>query len=183
VSVNDRHSGTVLVRRESLEEPPAIVPLTDEADRRQSDRLVGKYLATSGECGVWSRRRLQCRAFESPLASCGCAFRRSWSHLVEPARYLYNMLEYLSEPDPWEQTLVKGYRASRPKTSSARRMCSIIIGLGSDSRGGFLRLQRAASDFNSDHLTSEYNRKGSLVPLPGSMFPQQNTKGLRIIFR
>lgn len=147
--------------------------LSDEIDRRQSADWLGNYLA--------NERRMRCviavgdfnaEPFEAPFGELRLRARRTFSSALwsraTPA-YLYNTAwKYLSEPDSFEQTLVMGYRASRPKTShGTANVFDQLLVSGAVLRRGMLRLQDGSIGFVTfDHLTSEYNRKGALVPLP-----------------
>lgn len=150
-------------------------PITDEADRRQTADWLGQSLA--------SERRTRCvvlvgdfnaEPFEPPFGELRLKARRTFSSALwtraTPA-YVYNTAwRFLSEPDPWEQTLVPAYRATRPKgTHAADLVFDQLLVSGAALRGGLLTLRDSSVALATiDQLTSRFNRQGACVPLPWS---------------
>ena len=146
--------------------------ITDSADRQESARWLGDYLAQQAKAtAAIVMGDFNAEPFESPFNEVSLRGVRHFSTALwgraTPA-YLYNTAwRFLAEPSYYEDWSMAGYKEERPKTThdcSPPVVYDQLLVSGRALRGGALRLREKSVSYYCDANTSHFNSRGVLRP-------------------
>jgi len=149
---------------------PQSVP--DAADRVETAKRLGDFLAGQQRdtCAIVVGD-FNAEPFERPFLHTALRSRRTFSNALwvcATSAHLYNTAwKFLCEPAPWEDARMQGYMEPRPKTTHGRNAPAVFDQLlvsGRALRKGPLQLRESTVEYFCDHVTSERNARGRLIP-------------------